>query len=269
METDIYLQLAERIDTTSKRYKTVIAYRNDMLKEIKKFSYEYAETIQQAVEHTFTSGKDSKVQYFDDKMNHALSELMEKTERDFHTLEVLNQVLTHEMHLPMIIDLYQKLEDDVRQAYQSHFNNLVEIFNITTPWLVNAANNSREQLNALNQLKTEKSIIQFLKWKELYDTGIRTQDDLRRRLTPIKAKIMETAKYVNKLIQGSEELIMKHKKALAILLLLTSAASLILPVLLPAQTLMGGVIATITGASSSLVHGGHVTEAVAEIFKKA
>jgi len=246
MQADDILMAVERIKTTRSRYETVSNYRQKILKEIEIKQNDFEKY---AIEMIETKKDDKNFQKIHDKFQEISRGLTERTTRYTYSLKVLQDVINHPYHLPLIQKYLAGMPQD--EKYSKDIANKLEkiqkIFSIVSTYLnEKLIPNALQQEKFLSDFSTNQySILCFIEYDSLYKEASEYYQAMRKEINPIFADIIISVKEILTLMQKPLNLTENHKRAFAVFLLSVSVISLLMG-FIPGAAVAGGILGLVT-----------------------
>jgi len=193
-------------------------------------------------------------------------ELLEKVQRDEHSLDVLNRVIVHRYHLPIILEYWRQIHDPDKVQFQEAIVAIQHLFSAMSEEIEQRLlPNNIAQRNLLSRFIETGNITLLVEYIQTYKLE-------RKMLREFKERIQPFLKYIDKawaiaaaVIKAPARFGEEHIKAVAIFCIAVSlsafALSLVGPVIPAVVSGLFGVIHSATIIGERLLQIYHVDHA--------
>ena len=238
--------LLERIKTTKARYKKIIGYRGTLMKE--------RETLQKAIIARLIGllkkgMHESQVKKSLEYLKDITEQLVDKTERNAHSLEVLKHVIEHRYHLPLILHYLKQVKPQERALVEKPVQIIQQLFEEMKKEIDDKLiPNAQKQMLYLKEFIRTENVTYLFDYISLFREEKAFLEQFAMRIRPSIGYMQKAWVHVKAVIKKPATFGDDHRMAVAIFVIALSVLSIGLG-------LVGPVAGGIFGGAIALVHG--------------
>lgn len=241
VEKEDLIRLQERIKTTQTRFENIIRFRNvKIFGEKKKIHKKIVQYLVKSIKKDLDPAEVQKIVAY---LREEAAVLLERTERERYSLDVLLKVINHPRHLPVVFKIFHQLEEDEKRQFEHPIRAVWHIFKQMEKEIYNnLIPNVNRQLGYLNNFVSSGNLTPLIEYSQLFKENLRFLEEFNKKtIKPTAKYISRVWKRVKKVVKKPFEFTEEHKTAVAVFALSITLLAVVIPAIAPAGGILGGI----------------------------